>query len=100
MYLNSQYDDVKAELYALLDTHNAKSGEDVVKSIKASKKASVFWQSAGGYIVPYTNEANVGFGMASYGSSWPKLCTQSVSSTTEKTAVTETATTATKDTSR
>ena len=44
------------------------------KSIKASKKASVFWQAAGGYIVPYTNEDNVAYGLGSYGQSWPKLC--------------------------
>ena len=74
LYLDSKYDTVKTELYALLDKYNQKSGEDVVKSIKASKKASVFWQAAGGYIVPYTNEDNVAYGLGSYGQSWPKLC--------------------------
>ena len=90
MYLDSKYTDVKTELYALLDKYNEKSGEDVVKSIKASKKASVFWQAAGGYIVPYTNEANVAYGMTSYGKTWPKLCTQTITSTTETTATTTT----------
>ena len=74
MYDDAKYAAVKDELYALVDKYNAKSGEDVVKSIKASKKASVFWQQAGGYIVPYTNEDNVAYGMASYGTTFPKLC--------------------------
>ena len=76
LYDDVNYASVKAELYQLIDKYNQKSGEDVVKSIKASKKASVFWQQAGGYIVPYTNEDNVDYGMASYGTSWPKLCSR------------------------
>jgi arylsulfatase A-like enzyme len=74
LYDDAKYASVKEELYALVDKYNSKSGEDVVKSIKASKKASVFWQQAGGYIVPYTNEDNVAYGMTSYGQTWPKLC--------------------------
>ena len=87
LYDDTRYTAVKDELYALIDSYNAKSSEDVVKSIKASKKASVFWQQAGGYVVPYTNEDNVEYGMASYGKSWPKLCsTAAPKATTAATA--------------
>jgi arylsulfatase B len=79
---NNLYDDtsksitkVKAELYALIDKYQAKSTEDVIKAVKPSKKASVFWQNAGGYIVPFSNvEDAENFQGVSYAKSFPKLC--------------------------
>ena len=80
--MNNLYDDTskavvsaKTELYALIDKYQARSTEDVVKAVKASKKASVFWQNAGGYIVPFSNvDEAENYQGVSYGNSFPKLC--------------------------
>ena len=81
---NNLYDDpseaiqtVKMELYALAEQYHAKAKPDVIKLLSESKTASVAWQNAGGYIVPYVKAAEVDAYMGvetSYQTNHPEFC--------------------------
>ena len=64
---------VKSQLYSLIDYYNMRSRTDLVKSVKALDAATLAWDSANGYIVPFQEDEGEDAETV-FSSSYPSFC--------------------------